>query len=223
MDFRDSIARVRQENLTYISTARLQLLTSQLIETLAAGVAGQVLEFGIALGGSGTLLAKGAVAHQRHFHGFDVFAMIPPPTSEKDDENSKRRYNQIKSGKSKGIGGEKYYGYRDNLFDEVTETFTRHGIPVDGETVIFHKGLFEETWPSYQDGPVAFAHIDCDWYDPVAFCLRAVADLMPSGGTIILDDYDAYGGCRTATLEFLEQRQDFAQGEGEQARILRKL
>ena len=41
------------------------------------------------------------------------------------------------------------------------------------------------------------------------YCLNAVADKMAIGGTIVMDDYNDYGGCRTATNEFLGERQDF--------------
>jgi O-methyltransferase len=77
-------------------------------------VSGDVLEFGVALGGSAIVLAGIAGLAHRRFYGFDVFEMIPAPTSEKDDEKSKQRYNLIASGKSEGIGGDLYYGYRNN-------------------------------------------------------------------------------------------------------------
>jgi asparagine synthase (glutamine-hydrolysing) len=156
--------------------------------------------------------APGGTGGGRRFHGFDVFGMIPPPTSAKDDTKSQARYATIRAGRSAGIGGERYYGHRENLFEEVKASFARHGCPVDGTTQL-HKGLFEETWPDVLvQGPVravAFAHLDCDWYDPVAFCLGAVRELMSPGGAILVDDY-SYGGARIAVDEFLAARGDFA-------------
>ncbi len=206
--------RVRTEGLTYLTTEKLRRLEWALGRTLAATDEGDVMEFGVALGGSAVLLAKRARKAGRRFAGFDVFGMIPPPTSAKDDETSKRRYEVIASGKSGGIDGAQYYGYRADLYLEVCDTFSRYGVPVDGAAVNLIKGLFEVTWPSYRAQAVAFAHIDCDWYDPVKFCLEAVANRMAPGGVIVLDDYNDYGGCRTATDEFLAAHVEFASDRG---------
>lgn len=198
------VRAVLRDRLTYLSASKLIRLTRALREIVQRGIPGDVLEFGVALGGSSILLAKHATA-TRQFHGFDVFAMIPPPTSNKDDAKSKERYEAISTGKSTGIGGDVYYGYRTDLFETVCATLANYGYPVGDDRVFLHKGLFEETWPSYDHRPIAFAHIDCDWYDPVRFCLNAVVARIAPGGIIVLDDYHDYGGCRTATDEFLSE------------------
>ena len=51
---------------------------------------------------------------------YDVFGMIPPP-GERDGADVHQRYATIAAGASKGIGGETYYGYRDDLLAEVTD------------------------------------------------------------------------------------------------------
>lgn len=213
--------QVRAERITYLSPAKLRRLDAAAQEAMAA-TPGDLLEFGVAMGGSAVLLAKKARAKGRRFAGFDVFAMIPPPTSEKDDAKSKERYEVIASGRSEGLGGDDYYGYKTNLFDEVSETFRRYGVPVDGQDVRLVKGLFEETWPTFPVEAIAFAHIDCDWYDPVKYCLEAVAEKLGPGGVIVLDDYNDYGGCRTATDEFVAARPDFVFENGANAILRRK-
>jgi asparagine synthase (glutamine-hydrolysing) len=55
---------------------------------------------------------------------------------------------------------------------------------------------------------VAFAHIDCDWYAPVEFCLAAVHERLSPGGVIVLDDYNDYGGRRAATDAFVATSRD---------------
>ncbi|HEV8391541.1 MAG TPA: TylF/MycF/NovP-related O-methyltransferase [Dongiaceae bacterium] len=201
------VRAVMRERLTYLSPKKLVRLTGAVRDVARRNVPGDILEFGIALGGSSVLLAKHA-SRTRQFHGFDVFGMIPPPTSAKDDMKSKERYEAIASGKSRGIGGDMYYGYRSDLFESVCATFARYGNPVGNGSAFLHKGLFEETWPSYERAAVAFAHIDCDWYDPVRFCLNAIRPRLAPGGVIILDDYHDYGGCRAATDEFLSEHRD---------------
>jgi asparagine synthase (glutamine-hydrolysing) len=192
--------------LTYLSVRKLSRIETAMAQTRS--LKGDVLEFGVALGGSGILLAH-AARNGRRFFGFDVFAMIPPPTSDKDDQKSKDRYEVIRAGKSVGIDGGEYYGYKNDLLAEVKTSFARHGVAVDGQGVILCKGLFEETWPAAGVARVALAHIDCDWYDPVKYCLNACADKMDKGAIMVIDDYNDYGGCRTAVDEFLQQRGDF--------------
>lgn len=198
---------VRDQRLTYLSPEKLLRLEQSMGEV--RNIAGDFLEFGVALGGGSIVIATEAKTQGRRFAGFDVFATIPPPTSDKDDEKARQRYAVIAEGKSKGLGGDEYYGYRSDLYTEVSKSFQSHGLPVDGDKVRLVKGLFEQTWPEQGSQQIAFAHIDCDWYDPVHYCLDAVADRLSVGGIILLDDYHDYGGCRTATDEFRSSRQDF--------------
>lgn len=203
--------QVATDRLTYLPAGKLLRIEEALARTGA--VDGDVLEFGVALGGSAIILANHLPTSKR-FIGFDVFGMIPPPTSDKDDEFSRNRYEVIKSGGSKGIGDDQYYGYRDNLFEQVQSSFGKYGMAVDGDRISLHKGLFEDTWrPEFVEA-ISLVHIDCDWYDPVVFCLDACADKMSPQGIIVIDDYNDYGGCRTAVNEFLASRSDFAFEEG---------
>src|SRR5262249_11061151 len=152
-------------------------------------VDGDYVEFGVALGGSAIVIAKAARASKCAFAGFDLFGMIPAPNSAKDDEQSRLRYRTIERGESKGIGGDSYYGYRKDLYGYGVRAFSRHGLEVDNESVTLVKGLFENTWPTANLGPVAFVHIDCDWYEPVQYCLNAAATRLVTHGAIVLDDY----------------------------------
>lgn len=212
---------VRRERLTMLGARKILRLERAAAEVIRRGVEGDFVEFGLALGGSGIVLARRATRAGRQFHGFDVFGMIPPPASEKDDPVSKARYEEIASGRSKGIDGDPYYGYVPDLHDVVRASFARHGIPVDGRQVVLHKGLFENTVPEYGDRSVALAHVDCDWYDPARFCLSVLADRVSPGGMIVVDDYHSYGGARTATEEFLREHPHFVFEDGENV-ILRR-
>lgn len=53
--------------------------------------------------------------------------------------------------------------------------------------------------------PVAFAHIDCDWYEPVRYCLDALRRRLAAGAIVVLDDYRDYGGCRKAVDAYLAE------------------
>lgn len=63
---------------------------------------------------------------ERTFHGYDVFGMIPAP-SERDPDDVHERYAAIVSGSSDGLAGDVYYGYRKDLLDHATKTFSKVG------------------------------------------------------------------------------------------------
>jgi O-methyltransferase len=199
----DSIySEVVQRNLTYLGPDKIESLLRCVDQVHKANVPGDFAEFGVALGGSGICLAK-SLDEGRRYLGFDVFGMIPPP-SDADGQDVQNRYKAILSGKSAGIGGDKYYGYVSNLFDVVSDNFKSFGCTVDGKTVCLVKGLFQDTLESYHDANLAIAHIDCDWHESVFLCLKFSWPRLSEGGYIILDDYNDWSGCRKATDEFLE-------------------
>lgn len=199
------IAEVRADHLTYLNPANLRDLAALVRDLDRRDVPGLIVEAGTARGGSAIVMAT-AKAASRPMKVYDVFAMIPPPSS-KDGEDVHRRYAKISSGDAKGVGGEVYYGYRTNLLDEVTDSFERLGAPIGEVNVELVPGLFEDTIDL--DEPVAFAHLDGDWYESTMTCLERIAPLVVPGGRIVLDDYYAWSGCRTAVDEYFADRDDF--------------
>jgi O-methyltransferase len=197
--------RVKRERLTYLSVAKLRSLERALGQVLAARVAGDVVECGVALGGSGIVLATHMDAG-RTFHGYDLFGTIPPP-SERDPAEAHERFARISAGEAKGLGaGDEYYGYVDDLLGQVQRSFAKHGVAPAAGRVELHRGLFEDTLRLA--APVALAHVDSDWHDPVACCLERIGERLSPGGMIVVDDYNDYGGCRTACHEYLARRAD---------------
>jgi O-methyltransferase len=167
-------------------------------------VPGDFVECGVALGGSAIVLAESR-GRSRVLQCYDVFGMIPPPTAA-DPPEVHSRYATIASGRSRGIGDDEYYGYRDDLHAFVTDVLAEFGHPV-GPRTILHKGLFEDTL--HPATPVALAHIDSDWHDAVATCLARISPLLSPGGYMVLDDYEDYGGCKKAVDEFLAEAPQF--------------
>jgi O-methyltransferase len=212
--------RVRAERLTYLRPERLHTLERLAGQVNREAIAGDFMEAGIALGGSAIVMAT-LMGENRSFHGYDVFGMIPAP-GEEDPTEAHERYAVITSGGSRGIGdSDTYYGYRADLYDDVAQTFARYDVPVDGERVQLHRGLFEDTL--HPSRPVALAHIDSDWYDPVTTCLTRIAPVLSPGGYIVLDDYFDYGGCRKAVDEFLAAHPGFRIAEQESNVALQRL
>ena len=197
---------VRDRGLTYLSLAKLRRLERCARAVEAGGIPGGFLEAGVALGGSAALLAS-LLPPSARFDGYDVFGLIPP-TGDRDDAKSHERYAEIAAGGSRGIGGDEYYGYLDDLYERVCETLASFGTPVDGKRVALHRGLFEDTLHFAEGQRIALVHLDCDWYDSVRICLERTYPALSRGGFIVSDDYYTYGGCRDAVDEFLALHDD---------------
>lgn len=193
------ISQIREKKLTYLSDRKLARIAKTCHALEEACLPGMFIEAGCALGGSSILIAS-LKNTERSLFVYDVFGMIPPPTEE-DTQDVHERYQTITEGKSQGINGDKYYGYEDDLLEVVISNFKSFEINADQQSISLIKGLVQNTMTIEQ--PVAFAHIDVDWYDPVMTCLKRIFPRLVSGGIIILDDYHAWGGCRKATNEYL--------------------
>jgi len=198
---RQLVSRIRDKKLTYLSDRKLASLITTCRSIEARNLPGIFLEAGCALGGSAILLAS-IKRVGRPLNVYDVFGMIPPPTKE-DTQDIHARYQTIVEGKSIGIEGDRYYGYIDDLYDVVKRNLASFDIDCKARSLSLIKGLVQDTL--VLDVPVAFAHIDVDWYEPVRTCLDRVFPRLVVGGSIILDDYHDWGGCRKATDEYLRQ------------------
>ena len=169
-----------------------------------ARIPGCYVEAGVALGGTAILIAKLRPAG-RPLKLFDVFGMIPPPGPQ-DGEDAHSRYEVISSGRSSGIRGETYYGYRSDLMYQVIKNLNSFGIDLGADAVELLAGTFQERL--HLNESVAFAHIDCDWYNSVMTCIERIYPQLSPGGIMVFDDYNSYSGCRKAVDSFLSGRND---------------
>lgn len=192
------IKTVKSENLTYLSNAELISLARNVQKVVNNNVQGIIIEAGCALGGSALTIAA-AKPDVRLFKVFDTFEMIPPP-SINDGEDAHQRYNVIASHSAVGIDSTQYYGYIDNLYERVHKSFVDLGFTPEYKNISLVKGLFEDTM--IIDTPIALAHLDCDWYDSVMFCLQRIEPHLSVGGVIIVDDYFHWSGCKKAVDEY---------------------
>lgn len=199
------VLQAKLDNLTYLSRKDLLNLYRAVRQVEQAGVPGLFLEAGCALGGS-TIAIGTAKAKPREFRVYDAFGMIPPP-SDKDDADVHARYAEIKNGQSKGLGNDTYYGYVENLQEVVASNLARYGVPVDEHNIKLIKGYFEDTL--YVTQPVAFAHVDCDWYASVMTCLLQLAPNLSPGGVMVFDDYSDWSGCRIAVDEYFRDKDGY--------------
>ncbi len=201
-DDRKLIADIRHGKLTYLTPGKLASIveTCRFIESKE--LPGCFIEAGCALGGSSILISR-IKRQQRPLYIYDVFEMIPPPTKE-DGKDVQSRYKVIRQGKSKGVGADLYYGYETNLYGKVQDNLKEFNVNRERDNVSLIKGLVQDTMQIHQ--PVAFAHIDVDWYEPVKTCLERIVPKLVVGGSVILDDYYCWSGCRKATDDYFQNR-----------------
>ncbi len=196
------IDEVMTRSLTYLDVQALNDLHSECSRLEREAVEGQHVEAGCALGGSAIVIAS-AKAPVRPMAVYDVFGTIPAPSSH-DGPDVHARYGAITRGEAKGLAGNRYYGYEDNLLEKVRDNFLSCDIDPDFACVAFIKGLFQETMHFH--GPIALAHIDGDWYESVTTCLQRIVPNLQRGGTIVIDDYYHWSGCRQAVDDFFRHR-----------------
>lgn len=198
------IRHVRSQQLTFLDVAALDSLARGIHMIERDSVPGVILEAGCAKGGSAIVMAE-AKSPNRPMVVYDTFSLIPPP-SERDDEDVHRRYATIRAGLAKGPGESVYYGYEPDLLGRVKQAFDEANVPWEKRNVSFVVGTFQETL--VETGPIAFAHVDGDWYDSVDVCLRRILPRLAPGGIVVVDDYFAWSGCRYAVRDVLHDLPD---------------
>ncbi|NQT55510.1 MAG: class I SAM-dependent methyltransferase [Desulfobacteraceae bacterium] len=212
------IERVHNDHLTYIDKIALVDLAKIVIENEEKSINGAIVETGCALGGSALLIAK-AKKRNRPLAIYDVFGMIPPP-SKKDGQDIHERYKKILVGKSQGIDGDIYYGYENDLLNKVKRSFHAYDLEPKRNSIIFIRGLYQDTVNI--DHQISLAHIDCDWYESTMVCLERIAPHIVPGGTIVIDDYYHWSGCRTAVGEYFKGKKQYELRHRSRLHVIKK-
>lgn len=198
------VDKILESKLTYLSKDALLLIDNTIRIIEKNNIQGDFIEAGCALGGSAILIAK-TKKNGRTFKIFDSFELMPEP-SKNDEIDVHKRYKEIISGNSTGIGENLYYGYEEDLLEKVKDKFIAFNVSFKKENVFFIKGYYEETLKINK--PIALAHIDCDWYDSVMVSLERITPLLSIGGFLIIDDYFYYSGCRKAIDKYFSDKKD---------------
>ncbi|MEC9346687.1 MAG: TylF/MycF/NovP-related O-methyltransferase [Pseudomonadota bacterium] len=179
------------------SMAGLQRLEN--IERLAEivfreDIPGDFLEAGTCRGGCGMLMRALQVqfgqAHRRvwladSFDGLPVSSAGPDVDSRLD--MSRDVYPELAAG-----------------VDLVLDNFRDYDL-LD-ENVIMLEGLFADTLPEVDTGPLAILRLDADLYGSTMDVLENLYDKVVPGGFVIIDDYAALAVCARAVDEFRARR-----------------
>ena len=148
-------------------------------------IPGDIVECGVALGGSAAMMGLALRGANRQIWLFDTFEGLPAPNNNDPDYNIANHY----VGSCKGE------------LQEVMASFDGLGLKA---TPV--KGLFQDTLPRAEVKQIAVLHLDGDWYDSTKICLKTLYDRVSIGGVVQLDDYGFWKGCSTAVREFFKER-----------------
>lgn len=181
---------------TMVEPLRLHALYTHAVKICRSGPQGNFVECGVAAGGTSGLLSAvlKAYAPSRHLFSCDSFSGMPPATEEdicRDGQNAHET----------GWGEGTCAAPESSLLSLCKTLGTEDLItPV--------KGFFEDTLPAWKKrfGPIAFLHMDGDWYSSTKAILENLYDSLAPSAYVQVDDFDYWAGCRKAVIDFFERR-----------------
>jgi O-methyltransferase len=154
---------------------------------------GDIVECGVWKGGMALALTR-IFGTDRSYGFFDSFEGLPPPNS--NDGQDAHFWTSHPE----------HPRYFENCRAEVKEFKNLlQSLRPKHHDINVVKGWFSDSLVSGLPDEVAFAHVDCDWYDSVYLCLEHLWPRMTAGGIILIDDYYDWEGCRRAVHDFLSR------------------
>ncbi len=188
------LARMLVPRYTMVSVGRLKKLFELGAELGRSGTEGAVVECGVWNGGSSAMVAAGLAAAGdtgRRFWLFDSFEGMPEPT-EADEAKVRENY---------------FSGWCKGGVERVHEAHRLVGHSLDLGTIV--PGWFDDTLAHHADaiGPIALLHVDADWYSSVMTVLDVLYPRVVPKGTVVIDDYGRWSGCRMAVHDYFGDAQ----------------
>lgn len=181
---------------TMLSPARLQTLYEHAVVVCEAGPQGNFAECGVAGGGSSALLAavmKDNELPEARLFCCDSFSGMPAPS----------RYDKHAGidADSTGWGAGTCSAPESSVLGICAQVGA-------ADRVEIVKGYFCDTLPLWKErmAPVAFLHMDGDWYESTRDILLHLYDVLSPGAYVQVDDYGHWDGCRKAIHEFERER-----------------
>lgn len=195
--FRPEIARLIRtvKPYTLLGARNLTTLYREGRRVLRSGVEGDFVEIGVHRGGSAGILATLLMQEKgRHLHLFDRWGDLPEPT-----EWDGHRYDEYRRDRIP----EKLAYLRDDPPFDATRHVVEELIGFPKERLHYHPGWYSDTLDQYSGAPIAFASLDCDYYESVKLALDFIERRAAPSATVVADDYGSWPGARKAIDEWL--------------------
>jgi hypothetical protein len=175
-----------------VGPKRLASLYRQALSICARDLPGNFVECGVAAGGTSALLAAVVARHSkrpRRLFACDTFEGMPATGAED--------VHQGTNAEATGWGA----GTCAAPISTLMTLCDQLGV---SKIVTPVKGLFADSLPVNRAtfGPIAFLHVDGDWYASTRDILVNLYDQVTPGGGIQIDDFGYWEGCRKAWAEF---------------------
>lgn len=175
-----------------VGQGELGVIWRELERVLAAGIPGDIVEFGCYAGTTSLfirrLLDEKGESGSRAFHVYDSFEGLP----EKGGQDESAAGTAFQPGKLAVSKKEFLHQFRAaNL-----------------QPPIVHKGWFGQLTDSEVPKKIAFAFLDSDFYESIMDSLKLVWPRMAQGGAVLVDDYgrEALPGAERAVTIFLKDK-----------------
>jgi len=173
-----------------VDEAEMKVMLRELEQVVQVGVSGDVVELGCYEGGSAVELQRYIVhyAPERSLWLYDSFEGLPDKTEEdRSPLGSLFQTGVLKAAQSR-----------------LKRNFVKAGLPIPEIT----RAWFYELDPEDLPDQIAFAFLDGDYYESIMDSLKLVWPKIPSGGVIVVDDYQnvKLPGVEKAVTKFLSDK-----------------
>ncbi|MGY8679177.1 TylF/MycF/NovP-related O-methyltransferase [Bradyrhizobium sp. UFLA05-153] len=191
---------IKGSAISMLPLARFENLQSCILDVLARGIKGDLIETGVWRGGA-TIFMRAVLklygVKDRKVWVADSFEGLPEPDAEK---------YPVEATAHKGAVMKKAYNHFAVSLEDVRRNFQAFGMLDD--QVQFLKGWFKDTLPTAPIGPIAVMRLDGDYYESTMDGLVNLYDKLSVGGYAIIDDYgeDTWTYCRKAVDDFRRER-----------------
>jgi O-methyltransferase len=180
---------------TLMSSRNLTTLYREGQRTLAARIEGDFVEIGVHRGGSAGVLAALIKNHpDRQLHLFDRWGDLPEPTEHDGFRRDEYRKDKI---------ADKLETLRDDPPLDRTRHLLEGLLGFGREQLHYYPGWYAETFANYPARPIAFASLDCDYYESMRDALEFLDHYVSPAATIVADDYNSWPGAKTAIDEWI--------------------
>jgi O-methyltransferase len=167
-------------------TTRRDMLVLLLRTIVEKGVPGDLVEVGVYKGDTARLIHH--YVPERDLFLFDTFAGF----TERDSE------------RERSATGHRISGTR---FADTSLECARHTVAPLNEHVHFIAGYFPDSiLAGFESRTFAFVHLDADLYDPILAGLQFFYPRVAHHGLIVVHDYNAWPGARTAVDDFMADK-----------------
>lgn len=129
----------------------------------------------------------------RKVHLFDSFEGIPEAGPEDKDQPG---IGPITNGQGRLISSNVAVCGLDRVKNNMQ---VRWGIPA--KLLVYHKGWFQHTAPTWGCEKIAFLRLDGDLYESYKVCLEHMYSCLTVGGILIIDDW-GYSGVKKAVYDY---------------------